>query len=224
MYAVKILKVEKVTHNVKRFVVEKPKGYKFLPGQATEVAINLPGWEEKKRPFTFTSLNSDKFLEFTIKGYPLKEYPNHTGVTEKLHQLKAGDEILIDEPWDTISYKGKGVFIAGGAGITPFIAIFKSLEKKNELKGNTLIFSNKTSRDVILKPQLEKWFDKKSLILTLTKEHKKGFAEGRIDRKFLEKKIKNFKQNFYICGPKEMKNDISKVLEELDVKPQSITF
>lgn len=39
-YIVKVLATEFLTHNVKRFVVEKPAGYSYLPDQATDVAIN----------------------------------------------------------------------------------------------------------------------------------------------------------------------------------------
>ena len=38
-YIVKILNIEQVTHDVKRFRFEKPKNYIFKPGQATDVSI-----------------------------------------------------------------------------------------------------------------------------------------------------------------------------------------
>lgn len=41
-HTVKILMTEFVTHDVKRLIVERPAGYDFTPGQATEVSINLP--------------------------------------------------------------------------------------------------------------------------------------------------------------------------------------
>jgi ferredoxin-NADP reductase len=44
-YPVKILKTEYVTHDVKRFRVEKPADYIYIPGQATEVTI--PSLEDK---------------------------------------------------------------------------------------------------------------------------------------------------------------------------------
>jgi NAD(P)H-flavin reductase len=68
-YTIKILETEFVTHDVKRFRVEKPDGYEFKPGQATEVTIK--GMEDKvgKGPFTFTSLNEQRDLEFTITIY-----------------------------------------------------------------------------------------------------------------------------------------------------------
>lgn len=66
-HIVKILAIRKVTHDVKRFRVEKPEGYSFIPGQATEVSVNTPELKDEKRPFTFTCLNREPYLEFTIK-------------------------------------------------------------------------------------------------------------------------------------------------------------
>jgi len=56
-HVVKILKIENVTHNVKRFTLSKPENYPFKPGQATDIVINLPSWKDERRPFTFTCLN-----------------------------------------------------------------------------------------------------------------------------------------------------------------------
>jgi ferredoxin-NADP reductase len=38
-HIVKIVSVEPA-HDVKRFTIQKPEGFKFIPGQATEVSIN----------------------------------------------------------------------------------------------------------------------------------------------------------------------------------------
>ena len=132
---VKILETENVTHDVKRFKVNKPVVYKFKPGQATEIAVNLPKWKEQKRPYTFTSLNNWDTLEFTIKIYA-----DHEAVSNELGKLKAGDEIILHDVFGAINYKGEGIFIAGGAGVTPFIAILRQLQKDNKLGNNKLIF------------------------------------------------------------------------------------
>src|SRR5690606_26546769 len=94
---VKILSVEPVTHNVKRFRVEKPHGYTFIPGQATEVTVNKEGWRDKRNPFTFTSLNAWDALEFTIKIYD-----DHQGVTHQLGLLEPGDELILHDVWGAI--------------------------------------------------------------------------------------------------------------------------
>ncbi|OGM11166.1 flavodoxin reductase [Candidatus Woesebacteria bacterium RBG_16_34_12] len=219
----KILSTSYITHDVKRFVVEKPDGYKFIPGQATLVAINTPKWKYEKRDFSFTSLNEDPQLEFIIKAYPRNIYPNHGGVTEELHKLKEKDEITIERPYGTISYKGLGVFIAGGAGITPFIAILRQLYKDGKLRGNKLIFSNKTSKDVILEKELRKMLAD-DLILVLTREEKNGYEYGRIDEEFLKKHINNFSQHFYVCGPKEMVKQIRQILKNLGAQTDSLVF
>jgi ferredoxin-NADP reductase len=215
-----ILETSFVTHNVKRFVLEKPQGYKFVPGQATEVSINQADWKKEKRPFTFASLNNNPHLEFIIKAYP-----EHHGVTERLHQLGPGDELLLGEPFGTINYKSSGVFLAGGAGITPFIAILRQLNKEGKVRGNSLVFSNKTQKDIILEKELREMFAKnEDLIFTLTRERKKGYQAGRIDKEFLKKRINDFSQDFYICGPPEFVKDINSALKALGVKADSLVF
>lgn len=225
MHKVKILHTAYVTHNVKRFIVEKPReGYRFTPGQATEVAINKPGWEDKKHPFTFTSLNDDLVLEFTIKGYDPKVYKNHEGVTWELHHLAPGDELLIDDPWGTIEYKGTGVFLAGGAGITPFIAIFRQLAKDGDLPGNKLIFSNKTALDVILENELRALFSPQDLALTLTSEEIPGYEHGRIDENLIKKYMNDFSRPFYVCGPPPMLKALRDLLPTLGAQAEEIVF
>lgn len=208
-HVVKIISIEPVTHDVKHFKVEKPAGYSFIPGQATEVAINKPGWETERRPFTFTSLNDWDHLEFTIKGYP-----EHNGVTNQLHQLKHGDELLLHDVWGAIQYKGEGVFIAGGAGVTPFIAILRQLQKDGELGNNKLIFSNKTHQDIILKDEFAAMLGE-NFINTLTQEDLPGYDHHIIDESYLKEKIKNFNQQFYVCGPDPMIKAITEILHKL---------
>jgi hypothetical protein len=217
-YVVKVLDVKNVTHDVKRFLVEKPMGYTFVPGQATEIAINKPGWRDKRRPFTFTSLNDSPHLEFIIKGYPARK-----GVTAALHQLTRGDELLIHDVWGAISYKGKGVFIAGGAGITPFIAIFRQLYRERRIGGNKLIFSNKTSNDIILRDEFEAMLGK-DFINVLTNEEAPGIHHGRINKQYLQESIKDFKQPFYICGPEPFTEAIAAALIELGARVDEVVF
>ncbi len=215
---VKILSIEPVTHNVKRFRLEKPKDYIFNPGQATEVSINTPELKEERRPFTFTCLPEDDHLEFTIKIYT-----DHNGVTNALGNLKQGDELIVRDVWGAIEYKGPGTFIAGGAGVTPFIAIFRRLYKDGKLNGNKLIFSNKTAKDIILKDEFEKILGG-NFIIILTGEQDGNFEHGRINEEYLKKNIADFQQHFYICGPDPFVKDISEALNKLGADTESVVF
>jgi ferredoxin-NADP reductase len=209
---VKIMKINFIIHNVKSFIIQKPKNYNFIPGQATEVSINNE-LKKEKRPFTLTSTNEDLVLEFTIKRYD--------GITSKIHELKSGDELIIREPFGSIHYEDKGVFIAGGAGITPFLSIFRSLKK--EIEGNKLIFSNKKNEDLICERELQARFGENVKFL-LTDEKREGYSNERIDEGFLKREIKNFNQYFYICGPPAFVQDIKKDLIKLGVKEDKIIF
>jgi len=211
-HILKIRAIEPVTHNVKHFEVEKPQGYQYIPGQATEVAINNPKWKDERRPFTFTSLNDWDHLEFTIKIYS-----DHDGVTNQLGQLKAGDELLLHDVWGAIQYKGEGTFIAGGAGVTPFIAIFRQLQKDKKLGDNKLIFSNKAHKDIILKDEFTAMLGD-NFINTLTQEEIPGYDHHKIDEEYLQNKINDFDQQFYICGPDAMVKDVQSILQKLGAK------
>ena len=217
-HIVKILDTEYVTHNVRRFKVSKPESYKYKPGQATDVVINLPEWKEERRPFTFTSLNEWDHLEFTIKIYS-----DHNGVTNKLGTLQVGDELILHDIWGAIHYKGEGTFIAGGAGVTPFIAIFRKLKKDGKIGNNKLIFSNRTSKDIILKDEFEKMLGA-NFINTLTDEKSEKYDNRRINESYLQEKIKDFSQYFYICGPDAMIESIKTELLNIGANEDKIVI
>jgi ferredoxin-NADP reductase len=215
-FIVKILKIESLTHDVKRFEIEKPPGYTFVPGQATEVAINKLTWKHERRPFTFTGLNESQNLEFMIK-----RYPTHKGVTDALHQLSVGNELVIHNVWGAINFKGNGIFIAGGAGITPFVAILRQLHKDNKIQGNQLIFSNKTKDDIILKAEFEHMLGS-NYINVITQEKVEGIRNKRIDKVFLLETVRDFSKHFYVCGPDKFVNDISDMLVQLGAGVESV--
>ncbi len=208
-HTVTIREIEHVTHDVIRFVTTKPSGYTFEPGQATEVAIALDGWKDEERPFTFTSLPGDPFLEFTIKIYPERD-----GVTDRMASLEIDQELLIGDPWGAIRYQGPGVFIAGGAGVTPFISILRDLQRRDEVADVQLHFSNETEDDVILAGEFRKMLGEDAHYV-VSDEETEVYRSGRIDESYLREKISDFGQNFYLCGPPEMVEDIKESLIEL---------
>ncbi|MBI3334804.1 flavodoxin reductase [Candidatus Pacearchaeota archaeon] len=214
-HVVRIIQIEEVTHDVKRFIVEKPAGFQFIPGHSALVSINKSGLRDDKHPFTFTSTNDDPFLEFIIKRYG--------GMTKRLHELRPGDELSIADIFGSVRYQNKGVFIAAGTGITPFLAIFRQLNKDKSLAGNTLIYSNKMHKDIINEQELRSLFRDK-LILTLTREEKQGYSYGRIDEAFLKKKVSNFTQHFYVCGPDDFSAAVKKFLAEQKAEADVLEF
>ncbi|HSL88591.1 MAG TPA: hypothetical protein VK870_04780 [Ignavibacteriaceae bacterium] len=215
-HTVKIKSIQHITHDVLQIVTEKPEAYNFTPGQATEVAINKNGWKDEKRPFTFTNLPEDDHLEFTIKTYP-----SHKSVTNELLELKKDDELILNDIFGAITYKGEGVFIAGGAGITPFISIFRYLQSKKEIGANKLIFANKTKDDIILVEEFENLLGD-NFINILSDEKVNRYAHGLITENFLKPHIKSSINNVYVCGPPPMMEAVEKQLKNLNVDEKRI--
>ncbi|WP_420406650.1 FAD-binding oxidoreductase [Hoeflea sp.] len=213
-----ISKIENVTHDVRQFTFEKPDGFEFTPGQAAEVGIDRDGWRDAGHPFTFTSLPDWDQLQFTIKIYP-----EHDGLTEQIGTLKEGDSFIVGDPWGTIEYKGKGTFIAGGAGVTPFIAILRMLRDRGELSGHRLIFANKTEADIILRNEFDA-MPGLEVIHVLSKEDKDGFEHGRIDKQMLQRLVGSTLEKFYVCGPDEMVESINGALKEMGADPDGLVF
>lgn len=220
-HTLKIQDIRNVTHNVKQIRLDKPEGYRFTPGQATEVAVDREGWTDEKRPFSFTSLNTDPYLEFVIKIYP-----DHEGVTDQIGQLKKGDALILGDPWGAIEYKGEGVFLAGGAGVTPFIAILRDLHHQGKIGNNRLIFSNSTERDIILKEEFETILGDQ-FVNVITSEKPSGdhiFLDGVINKDWLKSHIEDFSQSFYVCGPEAFNKSMMSALKELGARPDALIF
>jgi ferredoxin-NADP reductase len=208
---IKILSKDFVTHDVIRIVAEKPASLTYVPGQAADVSIPQPGWEEEKRPFTFTSLPDDSFIQFTIKTYP-----SHHGVTERLLGLQKGDALLIHDVFGDIRYKGTGIFIAGGAGVTPFISIMKRLEKNNDVANNKLIFANKTRADIIDQERFSKLLGK-NFINILSEEKVEGYEHGFVSAELIKKHMDEHTRYFYLCGPDPMMSAVERHFHSLGI-------
>ncbi len=215
-HKVEILEIFPITHDVKCFRTEKPEGYDFEPGQATEIFLDHEDWQDEGRPFTFTNLPDEDYLEFIIK-----EYPDHEGVTRELHKLNPRDTFMLGEVFGAIKYSGDGLFIAGGAGVTPFISILRMLREKSLLNNSKLIFGNKTSADIILHDELNDMLEE-NLIHILSDESAEGYRSGLISKELIVDNIKKSHSKIYLCGPPAMMKALKGHLEELEISTDNI--
>ena len=192
-YPVKIIKKQWLTNNVIQLVLNRPDNYQYKIGQGIELKIESTDLKKNAAPFTLTNLEDDNYLELIIKIYP-----DHEGFTNSLSQLQIGDSLLISEAWDSYNYKGEGVFIAGGSGITPFIPMIRNL--KSKVNNHKLIYANRSSNDIILKEELTDLLSH-NFINILSQEKDSIYDFGMITKDYLKEKIQDFQQFFYLCGP-----------------------
>lgn len=215
-HQIKILSKTPLNHNVIQFRLERPANYSFTAGQAIELTV-----EEPKKygpgPFTFTALDSKPYLELMIKIYE-----DHKGLTSALAEKKEGEKVTIGDPWDSFANKGPGVFIAGGAGITPFVALLRRMKADQTIGPSQLLFFNKTYRDIFLRDELSALLGSQYVNI-LTREDN-GSPKGKLDEKLLSKYISDFSKPFYICGPPGFIETAQSVLAKLGAKEETVNI
>ena len=207
--------VLQVTPDTRHYVFSRPPEYGFRPGQATELALDADGWRDEGRPFTFVGDPEANILSFVIKSYPERD-----GVTARLAGLEVGDHVLIGDPWGAIEDRGPGVFLAAGAGITPFIAILQARARARDLQGCSLHFANKTEKDIILR---DYWRGLRALDARfLLSDPSDGSPGQTIDGAYLDAALPDYDQRFYVCGPPPMEEAVLSHLRARGVPEERI--
>jgi ferredoxin-NADP reductase len=214
-HEVEILSMKKLNHSVVQFELQRPNGYSFQAGQAIELTIDNP--EPKgPAPFTFTGLVDAPNLELMIKIYD-----NHAGLTSALSKKKPGEKVLITDPWDSFTNKGHGVFLAGGAGITPFVALLRQLDKDKAPGQSFLFFSNKTRDDIFLKDELNRLLGDRYLNIITSDP---SAPHIHINEDYIRKHINNFSQPFYVCGPPGFTENVQNILAKIGASEEMINI
>ena len=114
------------------------------------------------------------------------------------------------------------MFIAGGAGITPFIAILKRrLQTYGSLDGCTLVFANKTERDIILRETFTSMRGLDCHFL-VSDDPESDLDQGMVDKAYLESIVAKSDGPFYICGPEPMIDAVRSALRDLGVAEDRI--
>lgn len=207
-----------VTHDTRRFVLERPRDFSFEPGQGIELTIDRGRWRGHAHPFTPTCLVDDRVLELTIK-----RYPGEDSFTSALHGLEPRSPLTVSAPFGTITYRGVGVFIAAGAGVTPFLAILRALAAEGALSNHRLLFSNKTRDDLICGQELQHYLGGNA-VFTYTREAGGPLGSRRIDLAFLRDHVDRLDQYFYMCGPDPFVASMKEALTTLGVDPGRLVY
>lgn len=214
-YHLTLKSIEPVTHDTHHLIFDRPDGFDYAPGQGVELRLLKAGWEEEGRPFTPVTLPDEPTLEFVIKSYP-----DHHGMTEQIGTMTPGDGMKMTGPFGAISDNGPGVFIAGGAGITPMIAVLrKQLNENGTLEGSTLVFANRTEADIIWREKFEAMKGLKTAFVV--DEAGANVPQQRLDRDYLRQFV-NPDSRCYLCGPPPMMKAVRAALHDLGVTDSRI--
>lgn len=151
---VEVVSNEHVTHDMRHLVVRlvEPTSIRFFPGQYVDFVV--PGTEET-RSFSManTSCAEDGRLEFVIKIYPGGRFSEFldTGVS-------VGDRLTINGPFGMFTLRNAPesdlVFVGGGAGMAPILALLRSLAERSIERTATYYYGARTRRDLCFDKEL----------------------------------------------------------------------
>ncbi|HEY1039436.1 MAG TPA: FAD-binding oxidoreductase [Bacteroidia bacterium] len=203
--------------------------YLFKQGQYLTLKLTANGEEIRRSYSICTSPFSEKDLRIAIK-----EVEGGRASTYINRSLKVGDVMEVMTPMGNFhsplsgSNKKNYVLFAGGSGITPMMSILKSvlyIEKQSTI---VLFYANRDEKSVIFKSEIEKLaadnadrlkviniYDKPEHVI---EELYKGFITPEKLITYAENHIgKNLDNEYFICGPGPMMENVKQGLEKLKV-------
>ena len=161
----------------------------------TFTSSNLP---QQTHPFTISSGESEDSLRFTIKD--LGDF------TSQLGNLHAGDNVFVEGPYGTFNYqaveRSKQIWVAGGIGITPFLAMARSLSKDDGIDAH-LFYSVTDASQAYFADELVQLAKASGGLLrfTLHDSSKKGFLTADT---ITAEVADALERELMICGPGSM--------------------
>lgn len=208
--------------------------YSFIPGQYITLKTLLNG-EDVRRAYSICSAPSEGELRVAIK-----QVPNGVFSTYANNELKAGDELEVMTPTghfhSTYSSENRKRYVAfaAGSGITPVLSIIKHVLETEKASTFTLLYGNKDVDSIIFGKELDKiknaYPSRFTMQLVFSQENRGIDAfYGRIDSEKLTLWGKtlfdvNTVDEFFMCGPEGMTNDIRAYLSDNNVEESKVHF
>ncbi|KAG8904272.1 NADH-cytochrome b5 reductase [Tulasnella sp. 403] len=252
---IRLKKIEPYNHNTAKLTFALPPNTAALmpiascvsikTAPATEDPTHPPLLDDKGKPYVrpYTPISPPDQPEEVV--FLIKKYD--TGkVTPYLHAMKPGQTVGIKGPWPKTPYKenqyGHIGMIAGGSGLTPMYQVLHhALALPNDKTKFTLIFSNVSEADILLRETLDAWAakhkDRLKVVYALDKgsENWKGEV-GYVTASMIKKHIPGPSENVQVlvCGPPGQvasvagkkdgmkQGELDGALKELGYKPEQV--
>jgi ferredoxin-NADP reductase len=219
-----------VAPDIYDFVFQPAGRLAFAPGQYMEWTLGHrePDNRGNRRYFTLASSPTEDEIRIGVKFYQ-----HSSSYKRAMLEMKGGSEIMAGQlagdftlPADSAQ---KCVLIAGGVGITPFRSMIKHLLDTGQRRPITLLYSNRTARDIVYRDVFDRASEELGLktIYTVTDKGKtpanwKGRV-GRITPQLIQAEVPDYQRCiFYLSGPPGMVDSFKDTLRELRVPSSHI--
>ena len=181
-------------------------------GQFAFVAFD-GGPTRERHPFTLSAAPADGPLRFSIKA--------SGDYTRALHDhLSAGSSASIEGPYGMFDFragKPRQLWIAGGIGITPFLAFLPTVDPAFDV---TLIWTVRTADEAVYRDEIEAAIaDKPNVCATIWPSAEKGPLTLAAQEIELPEEL-----SYYLCGPVVMRDSFIGQLRALGVRRADIHY
>ena len=212
------------TPDIKTFRVVTPDGKKAFdhrPGQCA--MLSIPGVGEAMFSITSSPTNKE-YQEFSIKRCGQ--------LTDQLHSLQVGDEILVRGPYGNnfpveTALKGQNLlFIAGGIGLAPLRSVINYVLDNRENYGTVdILYGSRSADDLVQRKEIEEvWSKAPGVNVHLTIDREQEGWDGHVG--FVPSYLKelNFDTNkvALLCGPPIMIKFCLQGLKELGFSNEQV--
>jgi ring-1,2-phenylacetyl-CoA epoxidase subunit PaaE len=206
--------------------------YRFHPGQHLTLRRDCEGADVRRSYSICTGLDDDE-LRVAIKKV-------EGGLFSTLcnESIRPGESIEVMTPqgrFGIVPDAGAArnyLAIAAGSGITPVLSLLRSILTREPKSQFTLIYGNRTSKDILFKEALEDLKDRflgRLIVHHVLSREQQDIAlfNGRIDAEKIETLLKSFVpadaiDHAFLCGPGAMIADAKATLLRLGARPDSI--
>ncbi|MBN8702162.1 MAG: 2Fe-2S iron-sulfur cluster binding domain-containing protein [Bacteroidetes bacterium] len=208
--------------------------YSFIQGQYLTLKLTVNNQEIRRSYSICSSPIAETELRVAVKK--VKDGLASNYLNEK---LKEGDEIEVMTPMGGFytelneSNKKNYVLFAGGSGITPMLSIIKTVLVKEPNSTLMLVYGNRDEQSVIFKNELESIEKSNSARVRVVHVLEKpsgaypelytGILMPIKVRSILENHVGlNLDNEFFVCGPTPMMDNVKQVLKELKINDSRI--
>lgn len=189
----------------------------YLPGQHIILRANIEN-ALIQRSYTLTTKPEENYFEVTVKKEPKGLFSSWLFDQEEnnllLHVSGPFGNYLLTEGHNPI------ICLAGGIGITPFIAFCRYLFLKDPDREIYLDYSARTHKGFIFRDELEMIFQKMNQGVLHFRD---TTIEERININVIENILQDYIQpDIYLCGPTDFENSLQMILETLNIPSKHI--
>lgn len=233
-----LVKVKEVIEHdgAKSFVLvaDKDRGCKelayFEAGKYVSVACEFDG-KFMCRPYSIRSAPKDALKQESTYTITVKKIDDGYVSDYILNNWKVGTEVAISGPLGHFNYErlrdAKNVVaLAGGSGVTPFVAMAHSIVDNEEDYNLTILYGNRKYDNILLKDELEALAaksDKVKVVHVLSDDEHEGCEHGFISAELIKKYGKD-DYSIFVCGPKAMYKYEEEEIKKLNLPKRRVRF